>query len=163
MVSVVYGGQIKEMTMTRILWMKLWNPSWQSLPRCVCYTRLPFLLLKRVHLPIIERLLVYWKCGLRSQAICTRVERVSGPCHQLRWSCHSLHCDGPEGKENCSLLSVRRGVSPWVLHLMTRVRELTVKVVDIEDTVKVMLITGHTDCVRKVTWHPSGTILVSTM
>ncbi|KAA1471682.1 WD40 repeat-like protein [Dentipellis sp. KUC8613] len=39
--------------------------------------------------------------------------------------------------------------------------EMTVKVVDIEDTVKIMIITGHTDCVRKVTWHPSGTILTT--
>lgn len=38
--------------------------------------------------------------------------------------------------------------------------ELTVKVVDLDDTLKIKILKGHTRGVRKVTWHPSGSLLV---
>jgi WD40 repeat protein len=40
------------------------------------------------------------------------------------------------------------------------VSEAAVKLIDIEDTVNISILHGHNDVVRKVTWEPSGTILV---
>jgi len=39
--------------------------------------------------------------------------------------------------------------------------ELFVKVVDMEDIMKVNRLEGYTSGVRSATWHPSGTLLVS--
>ena len=39
--------------------------------------------------------------------------------------------------------------------------ELFVKVVDVEDILKVNRLDGYTSSVRSATWHPSGTLLVS--
>ncbi|KAI0305537.1 WD40 repeat-like protein [Multifurca ochricompacta] len=39
--------------------------------------------------------------------------------------------------------------------------EPTIKVIDIEDTVNMLILHGHNDVVRKVTWEPSGSFLTS--
>ncbi|KZT29190.1 hypothetical protein NEOLEDRAFT_1057404 [Neolentinus lepideus HHB14362 ss-1] len=39
--------------------------------------------------------------------------------------------------------------------------ELDVKLIDLEDPLKITLLSGHTKCVRKVTWHPSGSLLTT--
>lgn len=41
-------------------------------------------------------------------------------------------------------------------------REFSVKVIDIEDNSKIMLLDGHGIGVRAVTWHNSGTLLSTT-
>lgn len=35
-----------------------------------------------------------------------------------------------------------------------------VKVIDLQDTKKIVLLEGHSKGVRRATWHPSGTLLV---
>lgn len=35
-----------------------------------------------------------------------------------------------------------------------------IKVIDLKDTSKIFLLKGHTKAVRRVTWHPSGALLV---
>lgn len=40
------------------------------------------------------------------------------------------------------------------------VSEATIKLIDLEDTVNISILHGHNDVVRKVTWEPSGNILV---
>lgn len=37
---------------------------------------------------------------------------------------------------------------------------MTVKVIDLEDTTNMKVLSGHTKAVRRVSWHPSSTILV---
>jgi len=50
----------------------------------------------------------------------------------------------------------------YILHMMTSNKsELFVKVVDMEDIMKVNRLEGYTSGVRSATWHPSGTLLVS--
>ncbi|OBZ68085.1 Minichromosome loss protein 1 [Grifola frondosa] len=39
--------------------------------------------------------------------------------------------------------------------------EPTVKVIEIENTVKISVLEGHTKAVRKASWHPSGTLLTT--
>ncbi|PCH43744.1 hypothetical protein WOLCODRAFT_122518 [Wolfiporia cocos MD-104 SS10] len=39
--------------------------------------------------------------------------------------------------------------------------ETTVKIIDFEDTTNVMVLKGHTKAVRRVTWHPSGSLLTT--
>ncbi|PSS37833.1 hypothetical protein PHLCEN_2v301 [Hermanssonia centrifuga] len=39
--------------------------------------------------------------------------------------------------------------------------ETVIKVVDLHDTNKIMLLRGHTKAVRRVSWHPSGSLLTS--
>lgn len=39
--------------------------------------------------------------------------------------------------------------------------EATIKLIDLEDTVNISILNGHSDVVRKVTWEPSGNILTS--
>ena len=56
--------------------------------------------------------------------------------------------------------------SEYVLFCYVRInidviyREPVVKIVDLQDPLKVTLLKGHTKAVRRVTWHPSGTLLV---
>ena len=38
--------------------------------------------------------------------------------------------------------------------------ETAIKVIDLEDTTKMMILKGHSKAVRRVSWHPSGTLLV---
>lgn len=40
------------------------------------------------------------------------------------------------------------------------VSEATIKLIDLEDTINISILNGHNDVVRKVTWEPSGNILV---
>lgn len=40
--------------------------------------------------------------------------------------------------------------------------EFSVKIVDIEDNSKIILLSGHTSGVRTATWHSSGTLLATT-
>lgn len=44
--------------------------------------------------------------------------------------------------------------------LMWDVSELSVKVVDMEDIIRVCVLDGHTRGVRKATWHPSAPLVV---
>jgi chromosome transmission fidelity protein 4 len=44
--------------------------------------------------------------------------------------------------------------------LIYDISELTVRVIDLEDTLKIKILKGHSRSVRKVTWHPSGSLLV---
>ncbi|KAI0695530.1 WD40-repeat-containing domain protein, partial [Cytidiella melzeri] len=39
--------------------------------------------------------------------------------------------------------------------------EPSIKVIDLEDTTKMMVLRGHSKAVRRVTWHPSGALLTS--
>lgn len=39
--------------------------------------------------------------------------------------------------------------------------ELVVKLIDVRDTLKIEELTGHTKAVRDISWHPDGTLLVS--
>ncbi|KAF8843017.1 WD40 repeat-like protein [Paxillus ammoniavirescens] len=39
--------------------------------------------------------------------------------------------------------------------------ETTVKIIDLDEITNVTALTGHKKCVRKVTWHPSGTLLTA--
>jgi chromosome transmission fidelity protein 4 len=39
--------------------------------------------------------------------------------------------------------------------------ELSVKLVDIEDNTKIIILNGHKRGVRKATWHPSGSLLAT--
>ncbi|CCM06867.1 uncharacterized protein FIBRA_09175 [Fibroporia radiculosa] len=39
--------------------------------------------------------------------------------------------------------------------------ETTVKLIDLEDTTKIVVLQGHSKAVRKVTWHPSGSLLTT--
>ena len=57
---------------------------------------------------------------------------------------------------------VVRGSSKIAIH-DTSSSEPDVKLVDLSDTTKITTLRGHTKAVRKATWHPSGTYLVSTI
>ncbi|TFK53583.1 WD40 repeat-like protein, partial [Heliocybe sulcata] len=39
--------------------------------------------------------------------------------------------------------------------------ELDVKLIDLEDPLKISLLSGHIKCVRRITWHPSGSLLTT--
>jgi chromosome transmission fidelity protein 4 len=39
--------------------------------------------------------------------------------------------------------------------------EANIKLIDLEDTSKICILTGHARGVRRASWHPSGSILVS--
>lgn len=43
----------------------------------------------------------------------------------------------------------------------TTYSETAIKIIDLEDTTKMMLLKGHSKAVRRVSWHPSGALLVS--
>ena len=40
--------------------------------------------------------------------------------------------------------------------------EISVKLINLEDTTQIQLLDGHKRSIRSATWHPSGTLLVST-
>ncbi|KAF9237545.1 hypothetical protein BU15DRAFT_75916 [Melanogaster broomeanus] len=52
-------------------------------------------------------------------------------------------------------------VDPTGKRVAVATDETTVKIVDLNEITNVTVLTGHKKCVRKVTWHPSGTLLTA--
>ena len=48
----------------------------------------------------------------------------------------------------------------YIVQLLMILSETTVKIVGLQDVTKVQVLSGHKKCIRKLTWHPSGTLLV---
>ena len=47
-----------------------------------------------------------------------------------------------------------------VVQFLTTLSETTIKIVELKEVTNVQVLTGHKKCLRKLTWHPSGTLLV---
>lgn len=63
-------------------------------------------------------------------------------------------------REACRYCNGVRLFSPSILRRLTILSETTVKIVELKEVTNVQVLSGHKKCVRKLTWHPSGTILV---
>jgi WD40 repeat protein len=70
--------------------------------------------------------------------------------------------DRPERQKSRGDLRVSAMLLMYISHMMTSSNsEHFVKVVDMEDIMKVNRLEGYTSGVRSATWHPSGILLVS--
>lgn len=63
-------------------------------------------------------------------------------------------------RESRSRLSKLPHVSPTSAHPQSHNSDKPVKVIDLQDTKKIVLLEGHSRGVRRAAWHPSGTLLV---
>ena len=104
--------------------------------------------------------MVLWKQRFGCTTIQGGGSRYGGGGNQLCCGVHSLHCCRSCGKADCSFIRVGYILTCGRVILIDLVSEATIKLIDLEDTVNISILHGHNDVVRKVTWEPSGNILV---
>jgi WD40 repeat protein len=96
---------------------------------------------------------------------CERTSRVNMTCPGLSpQTLEEMLSDRPllirTRRESRSHLSALPHMSPTSAHPQPCNSDKPVKVIDLQDTKKIVLLEGHSRGVRRAAWHPSGTLLV---
>lgn len=110
------------------------------------------------HVPS-ERVLAIWKQRLRCPQLPSRKTRSPWIDHGRSWRMYSGRCCRPRRKARRYCNGVRL-FSVCIFQLLTTPSETTVRIVELKEVTNVQVLSGHKKCIRKLTWHPSGTLLV---
>lgn len=106
-----------------------------------------------------ERVLAIWKQRLRSPQLPSRKTRSSWIDHGGSWCMYSDRCRRPRREAHRYCNGVR-SFPLCIFQLLTTLSETIIKIVELDEVTNVQVLSGHKKCVRKLTWHPSGTLLV---